>query len=47
MWNYLREDYKNKRHIHKNDSEPNKKKSYQLLSEAVVETINHFDTRKK
>lgn len=41
MWNYLREIYKNKRHEHMNDQEP-KKHSYQLLNEAVVETLVEF-----
>lgn len=41
MWNYLREIYKNKRHEHMNDQEP-KKHSYQLLNEAVVETLVKF-----
>ena len=38
MWNYLRNIYKNKRHKHMHDQEP-KKHSYQLLNEAVVETL--------
>ncbi len=41
MWNYLREIYKNKKHEHMNDQEP-KKHSYQLLNEAVVETLVEF-----
>lgn len=42
MWNYLRDIYKEKRHEHKDDQQPNKKKSYQLLNEAVVETLEAF-----
>lgn len=42
MWDYFRKVYKKKRHDHKNDVEPNKKKSYQLLNEAVVDTLKHF-----
>ena len=42
MWNYLRDIYKEKRHKHKDDQQPNKKKSYQLLNEAVVETLEAF-----
>jgi len=42
MWNYLRNIYMKKRHNHKDDVEPNKKKSYQILNESVVETLNHF-----
>ena len=45
MWEYLRKVYKKKRHNHKDDVEPNKKKSYQLLNEAVVETLKHFGIR--
>lgn len=41
MWNYLRNIYKNKRHKHMHDQEP-KKHSYQLLNEAVVETLVAF-----
>ena len=42
MWNYLRKVYKKKRHNHKDDVGPNKKKSYQLLNEAIVETLTYF-----
>ncbi len=42
MWNDLRKRYLEKRHSHKDDTEPNKKKAYQLLNEAVNETIDHF-----
>lgn len=42
MWDYLREIYKTKRHNHKNCAELNKKKSYQLLNEAVVDTLKKF-----
>ena len=45
MWEYLRKVYKKKRHDHKDDVEPNKKKSYQLLNESVVETLKHFGIR--
>ena len=45
MWDYLRKVYKKKRHDHKDDVEPNKKKSYQLLNEAVVDTLKHFGIR--
>lgn len=41
MWNYLREIYKKKRHGHMNDQK-SKKHSYQLLNEAVVETLVAF-----
>ena len=41
MWNFLRNIYKNKRHKHMHDQEP-KKHSYQLLNEAVVETLVAF-----
>lgn len=41
MWNYLRSIYKDKRHKHMHDQEP-KKHSYQLLNEAVVETLVAF-----
>lgn len=44
LWNYLREIYKNKRHEHMNDQEP-KKHSYQLLNEAVVETLAAFEIK--
>ena len=42
MWQYLRDIYLKKRHEHKDDNNANKKKSYQLLNEAVVETLKHF-----
>lgn len=42
MWNYLREIYKEKRHGHKDDVDPNKKKSYQILNETVEERLIHF-----
>ena len=42
MWEYLRKEYKKKRHDHRNDQEPNKKASYQLFNEAVVDTLVHF-----
>ena len=42
MWDYLRKRYKKKRHDHKDDQEPNKKASYQLFNEAVVDTLVHF-----
>lgn len=42
MWKYLRDIYKEKRHDHKDDQQPNKKKSYQILNEAVVETLEAF-----
>lgn len=45
MWNYLREIYLDKRHKHKDDKESNKKASYQLFNEAVVETLDHFKIR--
>lgn len=45
MWDYLRKVYKKKRHDHKDDVEPNKKKSYQLLNESIVETLKHFRIR--
>lgn len=45
MWEYLRKVYKKKRHDHKDDAEPNKKKSYQLLNESVVDTLKHFGIR--
>lgn len=45
MWNYLRDVYLAKRHKHKDDKEPNKKASYQLFNETVVETLNHFGIR--
>lgn len=41
MWNHLRNIYKRKRHKHMHDKEP-KKHSYQLLNEAVVETLVAF-----
>lgn len=41
MWDHLRKIYLKKRHKHMNDEEP-KKHSYQLLNEAVVETLNYF-----
>lgn len=44
MWNYLRNIYKNKRHKHMHDQEP-KKHSYQLLNEAVVETLVAFEIK--
>ena len=44
MWDYLRKIYKNKRHNHMNDREP-KKHSYQLLNEAVVETLVAFEIK--
>jgi len=40
MWNYLRELYKDKRH---NYSRNNEKKAYQILNEAVYETLEHFN----
>ncbi len=43
MWSYLRELYEFKRHKHKDDVEPNKKKSFQILNEAVNETLDHFN----
>lgn len=43
MWKYLRDIYNEKRHNHKDDVEPNKKKSYQILNEAVNETLKHFN----
>lgn len=45
MWEYLRKVYKKKRHDHKDDIESNKKKSYQLLNESVVDTLKHFGIR--
>lgn len=45
MWEYLRKVYKKKRHDHKDDVESNKKKSYQLLNESVVDTLKHFGIR--
>ena len=42
MWNYLRDIYESKRHKHKDDVELNKKKSFQILNEAVNETLDHF-----
>lgn len=42
MWKYLRDIYLKKRHEHKDDNSANKKISYQLLNEAVVETLKHF-----
>ncbi len=44
MWNYLREIYLDKRHKHKDDQE-NKIKAYQLLNEAVNETLIHFNVK--
>ena len=43
MWNDLRERYKKKRHDYKDCNLENKKKSYQILNEAVVETLECFD----
>lgn len=45
MWDYLRKIYKNKRHEHINDQRT-KKHSYQLLNEAVVETLLAFRIKK-
>lgn len=42
MWEYLRKVYKKNRHNHKDDVEPNKKKSYQLLNESVIDTLKYF-----
>lgn len=39
MWNYLRKNYKDKRHDYK---DKNDKKSYQILNESVNETLDHF-----
>ena len=47
MWDYLRKVYKNKRHNTNNNEESNKKKSYQLLNEAVVDTLKHFNIKFK
>lgn len=43
MRKHLRDIYLKKRHVHKDDNNANKKKSYQLLNEAVVETLKHFE----
>ena len=43
MWNYLRKIYLDKRHKYKDMIEPSKKKSYQILNEAVNETLEYFD----
>lgn len=42
MWNYLRKNYLNKRHKYKDQQEPNKKHSYQILNESINETLVHF-----
>ena len=42
MWNKLRDIYLNKRHDHKDDNSIDKKKSYQLFNESVVETLTIF-----
>ncbi len=41
-WDHLRKIYLEKRHSHKDDKKPDKKKAYQLLNEAVNETISFF-----
>lgn len=46
-YGYLRDLYKNERHKHKYDVEPNKMKSYQILNEAVVNTLKHFNEYKE
>ncbi|MBP5446284.1 MAG: hypothetical protein J6Y28_08950 [Acholeplasmatales bacterium] len=42
MDGYLRQIYISKRHEYRNQTEPNKKKAYQILNEALVETLTHF-----
>lgn len=41
----LKDLYLNKRHSHKDDVEPNKKKSYQILNESVNEIIKKFNIK--
>lgn len=42
MYEYLRDLYLNKRHNYKDDASPSKKKAYQILNEAVNETLKKF-----
>lgn len=45
MYSYLRNIYLQRRHEHKDDKEPNKLKSYQILNGAVVDTLKAFDVK--
>ena len=42
MYEYLRKLYLKKRHDYKDDTSPSKKKAYQILNEAVVDTLKTF-----
>lgn len=46
MWNYLRKLYLNKRHFYK-DNNYSKKKSYQILTETINETLEYFGKTKR
>jgi len=43
MWEYLRENYREKRHEHKDDVGLKKRKSFQILNESVNETLKYFN----
>lgn len=45
MYEHLRKKYLKKRHDYKDDTSPSKKKAYQILNEAVVETLKDFGYR--